>query len=247
MRRFRMFVLFLMCLLLITPVTTYAGSKITVNMVLRNTPKKKTVSYKRNQAIQLKIKGRNLTFSSSKPAIATVSKTGIIHTRRPGKTTITATSLDTGKTAKLLLKVTNDRTVYDLANKIGSKTDYFIYLNRSAHKVYVMKKQNGEWISRKEFPCCVGKPSTPTPTGLFKANGKGLFFVTDGGNKCWFFTRIVGSYLFHSQIYAYADAPKRLVDASMGVSCSHGCVRLYLKDARWIYKWIPNGTSIYII
>ena len=246
MRRFKLLVLMLMCLFLITPVTVHAGEKITINMVLRNSPRKKAVSYKRNQTIQLKVKGKDLTFSSSKPAVATVSKTGVISTRRLGKTTITAASLDTGKTAKILLKVTKDSTVYDLANKYGNKTDYFIYLKRSAHKVYVMKKQNGEWIIHKEFPCCVGKPSTPTPSGLFKANDKGLFFVTDGGNKCWYYTRIVGNYLFHSQIYAYADAPNRLVDGSMGVSCSHGCVRLYLKDARWIYKWIPSGTSIYI-
>ena len=132
---------------------------------------------------------------------------------------------------------------YIKADQYSSSTNYLILLNQSKHLVYIFKGSQGNWTKVKAFPCCVGKPSTPTPTGIFKAGGKGPYFWT-GECRCWYYTQITGSILFHSQIYDGSSAPVNCVDASMGVSCSHGCVRLHLSNAKWVYDNIPRGTKI---
>ena len=175
-----------------------------------------------------------------------MSKKGIIRLKREGVTTITVKDLATKKYAKIKLTVTPEDTIYDLANKHAGDRRYFIRLNKAECKVYVLKRKYNEWTLLKKFPCCIGAPGTSTPSGIFHINGKGLYFTTESGSRCWYYSRIVGSILFHSQIYAPDSGPYRIVDGRMGVACSHGCVRLELKNAIWIYDTIPNGTTVYI-
>ena len=132
---------------------------------------------------------------------------------------------------------------YVKANQYDSRTNYLILLNQGEHTVYIFKGKQYSWEKIATYPCCVGKPSTPTPVGVFEVGSRGLYFWT-GSSKCWYFTQIYYSILFHSQIYDGSDSPVYLVDGSMGVSCSHGCVRLYLSNAYWIYSNIPRGTKI---
>ena len=49
---------------------------------------------------------QGLIWSSSDPVVASVSRTGIVRTLTAGETTITATTLDGGKTASILIRVT---------------------------------------------------------------------------------------------------------------------------------------------
>ena len=130
-----------------------------------------------------------------------------------------------------------------LADRYASDTPYLILLNQSKHMVYIFKGKQGDWVKIKSFPCCTGKPSTPTPTGIYKSKDRGLYFWS-GSCRCWYWTRIVGGIMFHSQIYDGSSSPSYLVDGSMGVSCSHGCVRLHLSNAKWIYDNIPRDTKI---
>ena len=218
----------------------------TVNVMLTKN-ERRTISYKVGQKIQLSRYGLNIrraTYTSSKQDVATVSPTGLIRLKKPGKTIITVKAR--GMTCKYKLRVTKNKTICDLANKYGKKKKYFIYLNRGKRTVYILKNVFGEYMPYKTFPCCVGAPSTPTPSGVYSIKGKGLYFVTEAGNKCWYFSQIIGHYMFHSQIYSSASTPSTIVDGSMGVACSHGCVRLYIKDAQWINKKMPYGTVVYI-
>ena len=36
----------------------------------------------------------------------------------------------------------------------------------------------------------------------------------------------------------------RIQDGRLGISASHGCVRLDIECARWIYNNIPRGTRV---
>jgi lipoprotein-anchoring transpeptidase ErfK/SrfK len=227
--------------------STVAHATVTVNVNLTK-QEKRTITYKAKQKIQLLRYGQHIrkaTYKSSNPNVATVSSTGLIRAKKPGKTTITVNAR--GYTAKYRLKVTKTATIYDIANKNARNMRYFIYLNRDERKVYVFKKTFGEYRLIKKFPCCVGAPGTPTLAGNWSIRGKGTYFITDGGSKCWYYSQFIGSQMFHSQIYAYSDSPSRIVDGSMGVACSHGCVRLYLQDAKWIYDTIPYGTRVYVV
>lgn len=219
----------------------------TVNVALKNS-EKRTLKFKKGQKLQMLrfgMKMKRTTFTSSKPAVATVSSTGLIRTKKVGSTTITVSSR--GYTCKYKLKVTAKNTIYDMANKYSRNMKYFIMVDRAKTTVYILKKNYGEYRLLKTFRCCVGKPSTPTPAGSYSIRGKGDYFVTDGNNRCWYFSQFVGAFMFHSQVYSPADTPSVLVDGSMGVACTHGCVRLYIKNAKWIKDKIPFGTRVLIV
>jgi len=35
-------------------------------------------------------------------------------------------------------------------------------------------------------------------------------------------------------------------DGRMGINASHGCVRMYIGDAKWVYTNIPSGTRVLV-
>ena len=57
---------------------------------------------------------------------------------------------------------------------------------------------------------------------------------------------IKGNYLFHSVPYAKKsfNSMKYKGYNKLGTNCSHGCVRLALMDAKWIWNKCPKGTKI---
>lgn len=124
-----------------------------------------------------------------------------------------------------------------------SSTNYYIYTNLSQHVVCVFTGSNHNWKLAKSFPCSVGKTSTPTIRGHFSVGDKGTYFVTENGLICKYFTQISGNYLFHSILY---DKNGNVVDSRLGVNISHGCVRLALENAKYIYDTVPASTSIWI-
>ena len=134
---------------------------------------------------------------------------------------------------------------YAVADVLKSKTKYLILVNQDAHMVYIFTGKQYNWKKLMEFPCCVGAPGTPTDVGQFEIFGKGTFFPT-GNNKCWYYTMIHGNQWFHSVIYDGSDSPVNIVDNTMGASVSHGCIRLSLSNAKWIYDHIPLKTKVKI-
>lgn len=125
----------------------------------------------------------------------------------------------------------------------ASSTDYYIYTNLSEHSVSIFTGSNHNWKLVKSFVCSVGKSSTPTIRGHFSVGSRGTYFVTDNGLICKYFTQISGNYLFHSILY---DKNGDVVDSTLGASISHGCIRLALENAKYIYDNIPSSTSIWI-
>ena len=237
-------VLFAVCVCM---ASLYVHASVVVNVSLM-TEEHRVIKYKAGQRIQLLRFNRHIrqaSYKSSNSSVATVSKTGQIKIKKPGKAVITVNAR--GKTAKYKLKATSTNTMYDYANKFGRGLRYFIFLNRAERTVYVLRRNFGEYRLFRTLPCCVGAPSTPTPAGNWSIRGKGDYFVTGASNRCWYFSQFLGSYMFHSQIYDGSSSPSNLVDGSMGVACSHGCVRLYLDDAKWLQDTVPYGTRVYII
>ena len=87
----------------------------------------------------------------------------------------------------------------------------------------------------KQYPVAVGKPSTPTPLGNWKITKKGLWGAQFGGH----FMQISvpwGIYGIHG-----TDKPW-----SIGQVVSHGCVRMFNKDAAELYNLVPIGTPVHI-
>lgn len=128
------------------------------------------------------------------------------------------------------------------AQMYSSNTGYLILVNRAKCKVGVFSGSNRSWNMVKYWDCAPGKPSTPTVSGAFKVGSKGYYFDS-GSARCYWFTQFYGNYLFHSVLYNRSGG---LADGRVGLQLSHGCVRLQIDNAKWIYDNIPRGTAVIV-
>ena len=137
-------------------------------------------------------------------------------------------------------------TMTKKAQQYSSDTDYLILCNLKTFRTAVYKGKKDNWVLQKEFICSVGKPSSPTPTGEYKTTVHSLNFVSFG-SRCWYATGFIGGlYLFHSEPYKIEDTPAHVLEPEMGKANSHGCVRLRLADAKWMYDTLPLRTKVVI-
>lgn len=125
---------------------------------------------------------------------------------------------------------------------------YKVEISISKQKVYVYKWNFGSYSKLvKTMTCTTGTAETPTPLGSFKMGGpcgRWYFFKKF---DCWaqYASRIVGGILFHSVIYSERDEStlRQSTVNALGTRASHGCVRLSVENAEWIYRNIPAGTT----
>ena len=128
------------------------------------------------------------------------------------------------------------------ANLYNSSTPYLILVNRSTHKVGVFQGWQGNWNCIQYWDCSDGAPSTPTVEGRFTVGIRGYYFDS-GASRCYWYTQFKGNYLFHSVLY---NKNGTLRDGRLGMPLSHGCVRLDINNAKWIYDTIPAGTTVVV-
>ena len=136
-------------------------------------------------------------------------------------------------------------SMFFVAQKYSSPSQYLILVDRSRHQVGIFSGSKGRWGEVDYFLCGDGKASTPTVEGLFHIINKKPYFDS-GSARCWYATRIYKGYLFHSVLYTQTSTPSRIKDGRLGVGVSHGCVRLDINKAKWIYDNIPIGTTVVI-
>lgn len=136
----------------------------------------------------------------------------------------------------------NESFVNNLALSSGSS--FLIWVNLKEQKTNIFIGKKGEWKLIKSCLSSTGAPGKETPTGTFTVKGRGTWFFSNKygqGGKYW--VQFWGNYLFHS---LPMDKNKNVVDPTLGKAASHGCVRLSIEDAGWIYNNIPSGTTVYI-
>lgn len=124
-----------------------------------------------------------------------------------------------------------------------SNTDNYILVNLSQQRVYIFYGTNHNWKLINTFSCGSGKAETPTVTGHFRVGVKGLYFKSGTSVYCKYFSQISGNYLFHSILY---DKNGNVIDGNLGVVESHGCIRLGLENAKYIYDNVPIGSTVWI-
>ncbi len=131
------------------------------------------------------------------------------------------------------------------ANQYSSSTGWLCLVDKSEHRVYVYEGAKGSWALNRSFLCGNGAAATPTPSGVFKVYGRKYYFDS-GSVRCFYATMFYGNYYFHSTLYAQTSTPTVAVDDRVGLGLSHGCVRLRLANAKWIYDNIPTGTTVVV-
>ena len=131
----------------------------------------------------------------------------------------------------------------------AAKLPYYIKINRQQNcvTVYALDSKGKYTKPVKAFACSVGV-NNATPTGTFSIPAKYRWHTLMGGVYGQYCSRIHGGVLFHSVFYSSQD-PSRLAYNSynrLGQTASHGCVRLNVEDAKWIYDNCPVGTKVTI-
>ena len=138
----------------------------------------------------------------------------------------------------------------DVADRLKGKQEYYIHDNRKQCKKTIFAKDGnkGFIIPVKSMSCSVGTKAHATPTGTFYTKSKARWaelMLKSYGQYC---TRIFGSVLFHSipgnfkSIYNVIPS----VYNKLGSPASHGCIRLTVGDAKWIYDNCKLKTKVTI-
>lgn len=128
------------------------------------------------------------------------------------------------------------------------KSSYSIRVNRTACCVTVYAKdgKKGYTIPVVAFVCSPGKG---TPVGTFKLRDKLRWHELMG--PCWgqWCEHLTDNILFHSVIYTQKNNNRSLNVAEynkLGTMASHGCIRLLVGDAKWIFDNCKVGTQVVI-
>ena len=141
------------------------------------------------------------------------------------------------------VNVYSNFSMFSKAQGISSNTKWLILVDTRANRVAIYSGSKGNWAEKKYWSCTTGAAGTPTVKGYFTVQSKGLAFGS--GYTCWYYTQFYGNYLFHSILYN-PGSKTSIQDGRLGINASHGCVRLSLANAKWIYDNIPRGTKVYV-
>lgn len=140
--------------------------------------------------------------------------------------------------------------------KSSEKKDYpdlddypnaYLKVSIAKQRVYVM---NGDQKLYTMY-ASTGSKDSPTPTGTYHIQAeRGNFFYNASskeGAKYWVSFKDHGIYLFHT---VPTDKNGNFIEEEaeqLGKEAkSHGCVRLSVPDAKWIYDKVPEGMKVEI-
>ena len=104
----------------------------------------------------------------------------------------------------------------------------------------------------RSFLCTTGSTSNPSPVGTHTLSGRKAttcLFTKWGNTEARWWTKITEEIAFHSVIYGKANDSNSLKVSSfnnLGKRGSHGCIRLTVADAKWIYDNVEEGMQVWI-
>lgn len=125
----------------------------------------------------------------------------------------------------------------------------WIQVSKEKQRVYIMEGNKIIYT----MVCSTGldtNPDTSTPVGTFNIQQeRGLAFYNASekeGAKYWVSWKNHGEFLFHS---VATDKSGNVIPSEamkLGHKASHGCIRLAIPDAKWIYENIRYNTKVVI-
>lgn len=115
-------------------------------------------------------------------------------------------------------------------------------------RVYTYDAQGNYTVLVREMICSTGTTRNPTPLGttiMPKTRARWGYFPS-WDSHAQYLTRIDKANAFHSVLYSAPNEQSLSVSSftSLGTRQSHGCVRLTVSDAKWIYDNCEAGTII---
>ncbi len=135
--------------------------------------------------------------------------------------------------------------IMDVDAFIGKQDSYIIKVNKlmNCATVYAKDGENGYIIPVKSMLTSTGDD---TPVGTFRTPEKyrWRFMINDTWTQ--YATRINKGVLFHSITYSATNEKALITDGynKLGVTRSHGCIRLTAANAKWVYDNCKLGTAV---
>ncbi len=129
---------------------------------------------------------------------------------------------------------------------------YLLKVSIAKQRVYAYAPDANEeyTVLVRTMKCSTGMPDTPTPKGTYQAS-------TGPGARWHYFKEffvwaqyayyIQGDIMFHSVLYNNkGGSPTYGSVHNLGRKASHGCVRLAVENAKWIYQNCPAKTKVIV-
>ncbi len=114
------------------------------------------------------------------------------------------------------------------------------------------RDEKGEYTNLvRQMICSTGTKAFPSEVGKWTLNGRTARWATFpkwGGGWAQYWTRINSSIAFHSVIYNTTNTMDLATGSysALGSRASHGCIRLLVHDAKWVYENLGKGVVVTI-
>ena len=143
------------------------------------------------------------------------------------------------------------RNVLFSDNAISRPLPYRIRVSIDDQRVYVYERtEAGDYELTQTFLCSTGLGNL-TPRGYFLDGFPVNVWHHFEKFDCWakYSYVIEGDIMFHSVLFDKDDDETLRENSlyALGHKASHGCIRLKVRDARWIYQNCKRGTAVIVI
>lgn len=132
-------------------------------------------------------------------------------------------------------------------NNTKNKMPYYIKVNYGAQVVTIYQKDSeGNYTKPVKAMVCSTGIATPK-SGVYSIPARWEWLRLEGYVWGHYSTQITGNILFHSVPYLTKGDPASLEYweyDKLGTYASAGCVRLTVKDAKWIFNNCAKGTKV---
>lgn len=112
------------------------------------------------------------------------------------------------------------------------------------------RDENGDYTVPVRYMLCSTGKDDCTPKGTFKMDNYHVRFSQFARDKTYgqYWTQIEGAIYFHTILYKEFDTSTYIDEVweKMGTADSHGCIRLTVPDAKWMWFNIAPGTTCVI-
>ena len=190
--------------------------------------------------LQRRLSGLNFFYGTLDGSYGAVTKEAVLAFQKQHKLSQTGTA--DADTLRVLFSGDAQKALKPYVLKVSTK-DQRVY-------AYGLDDNNEYTVLVRTMKCSTGKDATPTPTGTYQSStGPGARWHYFKKYKCWaqYAYYIEGDIMFHSVLYNEKDGPVTQSSVNnLGRKASHGCVRLSVEDAKWIYQNCPVQTKIIV-
>lgn len=127
---------------------------------------------------------------------------------------------------------------------LASSSKYFIWISTYTQRMYVFKGSQYDWDLLYTWKVSTGSFGRESKFGISKLGQKMYKWWFGTYQFAWYASRIRGGAI-HSELY-YPSGNKYVDMGMLGHPASHGCVRVYKSNAKFIYDNVPKGSTVLV-